>query len=244
MIKSLKSLNSVSSRSPSIKYTGHHTQAPKTLVIKKSKLLNNIAVNSGPQTRANLPLYGMKVHVPATHSPGGAQEDRGPGLTGACEGRTRSGQTHRLRKRPCQHTEHGYEVCVPTAGPQMEASDARAPTAGDAAVTAEPPPHGDKSRARRTGGHRPQGPCRHPGTQSAPAAGPADGTASRPERAQPRLTSLLGSGPVTPHLSQDCAPDLEHLSCIHGSYPANSLRGEENRIPSDHASQLNKRRKH
>lgn len=66
---------------------------------------------------------------------------------------------------------------------------------------------------------------------SEPAVGPEDGTASRPEIAQPRLTSLLGSGPVTPHLSQDCALDLEHLSCILGSYPANSLRSNENRIP-------------
>lgn len=56
-----------------------------------------------------------------------------------------------------------------TAGTQLERSHTRAPTAGDAAGTAEPPPHRDKSRVRRIGGHRAHAVTL--GMQSEPAAG-------------------------------------------------------------------------
>lgn len=82
VMKSLKSLNLVSSGSPNIKYTGNHTQAPKTQVIKRSKIRNHTAVNSEPQTRENLPLCRMKEHVPAACSPGSAERTTDPGSHG------------------------------------------------------------------------------------------------------------------------------------------------------------------
>lgn len=160
-MESLKSLNLVSSTSPNIKYTGNHTQAHKTQVIKKSKIRNNTSVNSGPQIWESLPLGRMKVRVPAACSP--EVWKRTADLGSQEHVRSRHGLDRPASLGKAQQHTQPYKVRV-THSSDTDADESRTSSDGTArSVTTEPPPHRGKSRVRWPGGHRVQGPCHHPG---------------------------------------------------------------------------------